>query len=98
MLTFLAQVDISKQFAPAAKFSTLADLINLTSKLIAFGGGAMVLASFVYTAYLYLSSEGEAKNLEQAKLVLTYSIIGLVVIFTAYWVVQIIARVTGNAF
>ena len=99
MNNFLAQgVNIEQKFAPASKFSTLGNLINVLSKVVAIGGGFLVIAAFVYTAYLYMSSNGESKNIEKSKIVLTYALIGMILIIVAYWLTQIIARFIGTSF
>jgi len=95
---FLAEVIIEEHFAPATKFGNLASFINLLSKLVALGGGFFVVVSVAYTAYLYLSSGGENKNIEKAKIVMTNAIIGMVVISVSYWVTQIIAKFLGQNF
>lgn len=98
LFAYLAQVDIGKDFAPAQKFGSLSDLVNLLSRGVAIGGGFMVIAAFVYTAYLYISANGDAKNIEKSKTVLTYAIIGMIIIATSYWLTQIIAGLLGQTF
>lgn len=95
---FLAQVSIKDNFAPANKFTSLADLVNLLSRGVAYGGGFMIIVAFVYSAYLYISAGGEAKNIEKTKTVLSYAIIGMMVIVASYWLTQIIAKLLGRNF
>lgn len=95
---YLAQVSISDEFAPAEKFSSIADLVNIMSRWVALGGGLLVVAAFVYTAYLYMSSGGDTKTIEKSKMVITYAIIGLIVIAASYWITQIIAQFLGQNF
>ncbi|OGK64615.1 hypothetical protein A2313_03385 [Candidatus Roizmanbacteria bacterium RIFOXYB2_FULL_41_10] len=94
----LAQVDISQEFAPAAKFGSLASLVNLISRAVAIGGGFLLIVAFVYTGYLYLTAAGDTKNIEKTKIVLTYSVIGMIVIAVSYWLTQIIAGLLGQDF
>ena len=98
LFSYLAQVSIKDKFTPAEKFGSLADLINLLSRAVAIGGGFMVIAAFVYTAYLYISASGDAKNIEKSKTVLTYAIIGMIIIAVSYWLTQIIAGFLGQSF
>lgn len=95
---FLAQVSIKDNFAPAAKFGDLASLVNLISRVVAIGGGFMVIVAFVYTGYLYLTASGDTKNIEKTKTVLTYAIIGMIIIAVSYWLTQIIAGLLGQTF
>lgn len=98
LITYLAQISIGDRFAPAQTIGSLADIINFISRAVAIGGGFMVIAAFVYTAYLYISANGEAKNIEKTKTVLTYAIIGMIVISVSYWLTQIIAGLIGQKF
>lgn len=100
-MNLLAQVDITDPkygFAPAQKFGNVASLINTLSKVVALAAGFLLIAALVYTAYLYMSASGEQKNLDKAKTVVTYAIIGMIVIVAAYWITQIIARFMGQNF
>lgn len=96
--SYLAQVSIKDSFGPAQKFGSLADLVNILSRIVAIGGGFMVIAAFVYTAYLYMSAAGDAKNIEKSKTVLTYAIVGMIIIAVSYWLTQIIAGFLGQSF
>ncbi len=99
LTTVLAQgISIKNYFAPSAKFGSLADLVNLLSRVVAIGGGLLLVASFVYTAYLYLSDSGDGKKIETAKTVITYAIIGMVVVAASYWITQIIAGLLNQKF
>jgi hypothetical protein len=98
LISYLAQVSIRDNFAPAQKFGSLADLINLLSRAVGIGGGFLVIAAFVYTAYLYLTGAGDAKNIEKTKTVLTYAIVGMIIIAASYWITQIIAGLLGQSF
>jgi len=93
----LTPVSIFDHFLPAEKFGSLADVINLLSRAVAIGGGFLLVAAFVYTAYLYVSDSGDSKNIEKAKNVVTYAIIGMIIIATSYWITQIIAGLLGQS-
>jgi len=96
--SLLTQVDISQHFAPATKFGNLASFINLMSKIVALAGGFFIIVSVAYTAYLYISANGETKNIEKAKTVMTYAIVGMLIISVSYWLTQIIAKFLGQNF
>lgn len=38
---------------------------------------------------------GDAKSMEKAKQTITYAVIGLILVVTSYWIVQIIQKLTG---
>ncbi|MFA6005597.1 MAG: hypothetical protein WC775_03900 [Patescibacteria group bacterium] len=94
MLNLLAQIDIgnSNIFAPAARFNSLGSTATTVGKAVALAGGLSVFAGFVYAAYLYLTANGEAKKIQEAQQILTYGIIGLVLIGAAFWIMQIIGK------
>ncbi|MFA6295843.1 MAG: pilin [Patescibacteria group bacterium] len=55
--------------------------------------GILLIVMIIYGGLLYMTSRGNEKQTETAKNVLTYAIIGVVIIFAAY----IIARVVISA-
>lgn len=98
-MSLLSQgVEIGDVFAPAAKFSKVSDLVTLGGRVAALAGGFLVVASFAYSAYFYMSAHGDTKNIEKAKTAMTYSIVGLVIVAAAYWITQLIAKFLGQNF
>ena len=57
--------------------------------------GIGLLMMLLFSGFEYLTSAGDAKKLEGAKQRLTYSIVGFLLIFTAFWLVQIAGRIFG---
>lgn len=90
-------VNIKDFFSPAARFDSLGGTASTLGKLVAFGGGLAVVAGFVYAAFLYLTAQGEAKKIQEAQQILTYGMIGLVLIGAAYWIVQIASKLLGQS-
>lgn len=62
--------------------------------ILAFAGLGLLLM-LLASGFEYLTSAGDAKKLESAKQRLTYSIVGFLLIFTAFWLVQIAGRIFG---
>jgi hypothetical protein len=56
--------------------------------LIIFGGLTMIISS----------GSGDAKKVEQGQQALTSAMIGMVIIFCAFWIIKIIEFVTGVKF
>lgn len=89
-------VDIGTAFPIAQNFPSLASLISsFLPKALLLGG----LIFFVLTvgagiAVIASSGSSDPHSQEQAKNFLTYSVIGLIIIFGAYWVLQIINFIT----
>lgn len=61
--------------------------------------GSFALLMFVYGGVLWMTSRGEEKQVKKGKETLTYAILGLVIIFSSYVLVNalITGITTGNA-
>jgi hypothetical protein len=79
-----------------ASIASLVSLFkNAVTGITAFAG--VVLFIVIVTAgFTFLFSGGDAKQLEKAKNTFTYAIIGLVVIISAFLILQLIGFFTGT--
>ena len=57
--------------------------------------GVVLFIMLVAGGFAFITSGGNPKQLEQARKTLTYAIIGLVIIVSAYLIIQIISVFTG---
>lgn len=79
---------------PVSKvFDEPADLVNLLVPNLFVVAGIAVVVLFILAGYKYIA-QGE-KGIQEAQKVFTAAIAGLVVMFAAYWIVQIIKGITG---
>lgn len=69
-------------------------ITKLIPFLFAFAGIGLLLM-LLSAGFAFLTSAGDAKKLEQGKQRLTYAIVGFLIIFVAYWIVQIAGFVFG---
>ncbi len=61
-----------------------------------FGFSAIAALFFVLLAgFKFMTSGGDAKQVEGARKTLTYAIIGLIVVLASYAIIKLIATVTG---
>lgn len=67
---------------------------NLLSALLAFAGLAALLM-FLMGSFKYINSAGDPKKTEGAKNNFTYGIIGAVIVFASFLIINIISTVTG---
>lgn len=67
---------------------------NITVALVQLSGVALFLM-FIVGGFQFLTSGGNPKQLEQAKNTLTYAIIGVVVIVSAYLILRLVQEFTG---
>lgn len=74
-------------------YSTPAMMVNLIVSLMFLGAGLLIFVWILYAAFKMIS--GKKKGFDEAKTMITNAIIGLVVMIVAYWVVQLVAYLTG---
>ncbi len=89
-------VDIKDFFPPATNFSDLASLINVIIPNILIAAGVVFFVIIVYAGIQMIAAGSlEAQKWEKVRNTLTAAVVGLVIVVVAYWIVQIIATVTG---
>lgn len=94
-------VDIGTSFgSPFGQSKGFGDLVSLVLNLAFAASGVIILFMLVYAGIMMISSAGSGKsdNAEKAKQAATYAAIGFVIIFVAYWLVQLIEVFTGSQF
>jgi len=74
---------------------TLGTIISRAVPFVLAFAGIGLLLMLLFSGFEYLTSAGDAKKLEGAKQRLTYSIVGFLLIFTAFWLVQIAGNIFG---
>lgn len=57
--------------------------------------GVVALFFVIFSGYKFITSGGDPKQLEGARQTLTYAIIGLLVIFFSFFIINLIADTTG---
>lgn len=75
-------------------FSTPADIVNLLVQYAFIAAGILLFFMFLYAGFMFIQNGSKGKD--QARDVLTTALIGIIVMFSAYWVVQIVQTVTGT--
>ncbi len=92
-------VDIADCFAPANKLTSLSQVVNIFSQNFILIAGVIFFILLVWMGFSFLRAAGsqDSKAMENVKTTLTYGIIGFVIIFSAFWIVQLINFVTGNS-
>ncbi len=76
-----------------AKFTNLASVVSNAIPFIFPIAGVLLLLYLVWGGFDILTSMGDAKKVEAAKGKVTNAIIGFLIIFFAYWIVQILDNV-----
>lgn len=93
----LAKVNISENFAPAKTFSSLGSIISVLLPNIYIIAGVILLILLIFggLSFIMNAGKGDSKSAEQGKQMLTWAIVGFIVIFASYWLIQIIEFITG---
>lgn len=97
---FVVNIGDPNVFAPAKTFSNFGSIVSVVVK------NAFVLAGIISFILLIIggfglimgAGGGDAKQMEQAKKSVTGAVIGLIVVITSVFIVQIIATVTGSPY
>lgn len=95
----LAQIDFDPlSIIATPKFGPGAQIGTIISALLPYLfplAGIVLLLFLLFAGFQYLTSGGDPKKVEQAKERLTSALIGFIIVFAAYWIVQIVGTVLG---
>lgn len=101
----LLAIDIGKEFwlkpdtgiAGVPAYQTLGGIISIILKnvYILAGIGLFILLIFGGFAIIMGAGSGDQKKIAQGQQAVTSALIGFLIIFTSYWIIQIIQTVTG---
>lgn len=100
----LAQIDFNilnqsiRSTNPNYKFGNLTKLGDIISALIPYLftiSGLLLLLYLLYGGYHLMLSKGDPKAVQEAQGKITNALIGFMIIFVAYWIVQIFGTILG---
>jgi hypothetical protein len=77
------------------KFSTLGRVISFMLPYIYAFAGIALLLMIISAGFTLLTSAGDAKKMESGKQRLTNALIGFIIIFVAFWLVQLVGYIFG---
>jgi len=77
------------------RFSSLGDALGKAVPFVFAVAGFGLLLMLLAAGFSFLTSAGDAKKMETAKGSLTSALAGFLIIFVAYWIVQIAGTVFG---
>ncbi len=84
---------LNKNTTVAEEYSEPTTIVNLIVSNLFVVAGIFIFALIIGAGYSFLQNTGKGK--EQAREMATGAVIGFIVMFGAYWIVQIIAEITG---
>ncbi len=76
---------------------TIGNIINTALPIILGIAGLALLLMIIFSGFTMMTSAGDAKKMEQGKQRLTNAIIGFIIIFGAYWAIQIVGIMFGTS-
>jgi hypothetical protein len=74
-------------------FNSTDDMINLIVKVIFVGAGFFLFLMIIGAGFSLV--QGDSKDKDKAKTTMTSAIIGFMIMFGAFWIMQIIQLITG---
>jgi hypothetical protein len=75
--------------------STLGIILSNAMKLVFLIAGVSLLFMLLAGGFTLLTSAGDAKKLQTGQQQITNAILGIIIIFVAFWMVQIIGTILG---
>ena len=101
----LAQVDIGRDFrinpnqgiSDPSQFQTIGGLITAILPNLYVAAGLFLLFFLIFGGVMIIvgAGKGESQQAEKGKKIVTNTLIGFLVIFLSYWIIQIVEIVTG---
>ena len=94
----LAQIDFNNlEGRNNFKFAgqSFGDIINFVIPYIFTAAGLLLLLYLIYGGYHMIISGGEPKALQEARGKVTNALIGFIIVFISYWLVQIVGKILG---
>ena len=77
------------------KSSQIGDVVGTAVPYVFGFEGLALLLMLVHGGFTFLTSAGDAKKLETGKQQLTYALVGFLIIFSSFWIVQLVGRILG---
>jgi len=84
---------LSDGTAVSEAFAKPSDMINLLVRVIFVLAGVFLFGMIIVAGFSLIS--GGSKDAEKAKSTITTAIIGFIIMFAAYWILQIVQLLTG---
>lgn len=74
---------------------TLGDILSHALEYIFYFAGIALLLMLLSSGFTFITSAGDPKKLEKAKGALTNALVGFLILFAAFWIVQIAGIIFG---
>ena len=91
----LLQTSLPNFFSASGTYSRTGDIVSALVNYLFPIAGLLLMLYLLYGGFVFLTSAGDPQKVQTAKGILTMAFIGFAIIFTSYWIVQIVSRVLG---
>lgn len=75
--------------------STLGAVVSALLPYVLTAAGLVSFVFILFAGFQFLMSQGNPKQVEEARKKLTEAIIGFIVVFSSYWIIQIVEKILG---
>ncbi len=89
--------EINETTFPPARFGSIGGLLNIIIPILIFGAALLLLVMLLYGGFTMLTAGGNPENVEKAKKIMTFAIIGLIVVILSFLFVKIIGIIFNIA-
>lgn len=91
-------MNINSQFnSPITGPNDISKLISSFSSNAIVIGGVLFLIFVIIAGYQMLNNSGDSQKFASGKDVITYAVMGFLIIFGAYWIIQLLQLMLGIA-
>lgn len=80
---------------PGFGFTTIGDIITKAVPLLLFFAGIGLLLYIILGGFALMTSRGDPKAIAAGKEKITHGLIGFTLVFTSFWIVQLIGILLG---
>ena len=84
-----------RTFGGAGNTITIGNILSRAIPFIFIFAGVGLFLMILASGFDFLTSAGDAKKLDQGKQRLTFAVVGFIIIFSAFWIVQIFGAMFG---
>ncbi|MFZ2199752.1 MAG: hypothetical protein WAV40_03110 [Microgenomates group bacterium] len=76
-------------------YTGVGDLINNVLPNVYTAAGLIIFFMIIFGGFTIISHAGDSSKIQEGTKTITSAIIGLLVLFASYWIIQIIQVITG---
>lgn len=82
---------------PNFQFFSLGTIVSAAIQAVFIFAGFALLLYMIFGGFQLMTSGGDPGKIKEGQAVITHGIVGFLIIFTAYWLVQLVGTIFGIA-